>query len=107
MGEATVEMGAAVVCDVNNPTSGLGWCAYQDGIEARLASATCICNSFLVTRFHQDLQQCLERGQLTNDGPLLTVLQSNLKSLVRYNRRALLSCNGTAALHALAAGLDT
>eukprot|EP00977_Amphora_coffeiformis_P011957 scaffold2917_cov191-Amphora_coffeaeformis.AAC.50 len=81
---AMVGMGAVVVRDINGPLHG-----FWAGVPAK-----------------PYLAPSLERGHLTNDGPLQTVLQSKVKNLVRSQSKVLLACSGTAALHALAAAHD-
>lgn len=112
MERAVVGMGAAVVRDINGPLYG-----FWAGVPARpVSKATvdpsaarirwCFHKSFSMDRYHLYLQTSLERGHLTNDGPLQAVLSSKVKHLVRSNRQVLLTTNGTGALHALAAGLE-
>lgn len=55
-------------------------------------------------RFTHYLQPSIVAGHLTNDGPLQAVLTEKVLSLVQSRSRALLACNGTAALHALCTG---
>jgi dTDP-4-amino-4,6-dideoxygalactose transaminase len=45
-------------------------------------------------------------GHVTNDGPLQGVLEAKIQGLLRTKNCVLLCCNGTAALHALVAGLS-
>jgi sugar O-acyltransferase (sialic acid O-acetyltransferase NeuD family) len=112
MTEAIVGMGAAVVRDINGPLNG-----FWGGVPARPISRMAVSNeahqirwclkkSFSLDRYAQYLHCSLEKGHLTNDGPLQSVLQSKVKNLVRSNQEVLLSSNGTAALHALVAGLE-
>ena len=112
MEQAVVGMGAAVVRDINGPLYG-----FWGGVPARpISKATdsasgnripwCFRKSFSMERIHLYLRPSLEKGHLTNDGPLQSVLQSKVKTLVRSNRQVLLTSSGTSALHALAAGLD-
>lgn len=112
MTEAIVGMGAAVVRDINGPLDG-----FWGGVPARPISRMtvndeghkirwCLKKSFSMDRYAQYLRRSLEKGHLTNDGPLQSVLHSKVKNLVRTNREVLLSSNGTSALHALVAGLE-
>lgn len=112
MAEATIGMGATVVHDIKVPIHGF-WAGVPARPVARPLSQTtsntirwCLRKAFSAQRFNNYLFESLERGHLTNDGPLQNVLQSKVRNLVRSNRRVLLSCNGTAGLHALVAGLE-
>ncbi len=111
--KAVVGMGAAVVKDINGPLHG-----FWAGVPAKPVYTHrsdpgnfpkirwCVDKPFTLQRFQQYLHPSLERGHLTNDGPLQAVLQSKVKTLVRSNRQVLLCSNGTAALHSLVAGHD-
>ena len=61
-------------------------------------------------RFFRYLQPSLNKGHVTNGGPLQAVLQEKLLDFVGLpkvaGREAVLACNGTAALHALVVGLS-
>ena len=112
MTETIVGMGAAVVRDINEPLDGF-WGGVPARPTFRMAISNeghkirwCVKKSFSMDRCSQYLHPSLEKGHLTNDGPLQSVLHSKVKNLVRTNREVLLSSSGTSALHALAAGLE-
>lgn len=109
---AVVGMGAAVVGDIQGDNFD-----FWAGVPARPITKTmasdkrqsirwCLKKSFSLERYAQYLHCSLAKGHLTNDGPLQSVLQSKVQTLVRSNRDVLLSSNGTAALHSLVAGLE-
>jgi UDP-perosamine 4-acetyltransferase len=52
-------------------------------------------------RFSKYLQPSLDRGHLTNNGPLQAVLSSKLKQLLDCKSHVIPAASGTAALHAL------
>lgn len=66
----------------------------------------CCSKPYSSERVLRYLQPSLEKGHLTNDGPLQIGLSVKLKKLVGSKKEILLTCNGTAALHALVAGLS-
>ena len=61
----------------------------------------CYNKPFDVNSFLKYLQPSLDKGHLTNDGPLQAVLQSKVKNLVQCESDVLLCASGTAALHSL------
>jgi sugar O-acyltransferase (sialic acid O-acetyltransferase NeuD family) len=61
----------------------------------------CFKKSFSASRFQQYIQKSVDKGHLTNDGPLQETAQARLRSLIRTDRHMLMCANGTAALHAL------
>jgi sugar O-acyltransferase (sialic acid O-acetyltransferase NeuD family) len=109
---AMIGMGAAVVRDINGPLHG-----FWGGLPARpvfqpMAADNgdktirwCVKKPFSSNRVLQYLQTSLEKGHLTNDGPLQPVIAAKIKAMVRSTRQPLMTCNGTGALHAIAAGL--
>lgn len=108
-----IGMGASVVRDINGPLHGF-WGgvpakpvfqrAQVDEQAKNVRIRWCFQKPFSSQRLLQYLQQSLEKGHLTNDGPLQAVVTAKLKSLVRTNRDVLMACSGTAALHALVTG---
>lgn len=65
----------------------------------------CFKKPFNSIRFMHYAQPSIALGHITNDGPLQQILQAKVKALVRSQLEILLASNGTAALHALVAGL--
>lgn len=70
------------------------------------AVSWCLKKDFSLARFDAYLKPSVAKGHLTNDGPLQQVAAGKVQALLRTTRPALLASNGTAALHALAAGLE-
>ena len=128
--ETTVGMGAAVVRDIvvpikdkNNPSQ---HCAFWGGVPARpvmvqttkKSSASddsndhrerirwCFRKPFSSQRILDYLTPSLEKGHITNDGPLQPVVTAKVKAFVGSSREVLMACNGTGALHALVAGIS-
>ncbi len=66
----------------------------------------CPQKNFVVEEFNQYLKPSLDAGHLTNDGPLQIVLQSKARKFFGCSNEVLLAANGTAALHALVAGIS-
>lgn len=79
-------------------------CEKQKKNEASGKIRWCFKKTFSVSRFHQYIQNSVERGHLTNDGPLQKIAQERLRSLIHTKYHVLLCANGTAALHALVSG---
>jgi dTDP-4-amino-4,6-dideoxygalactose transaminase len=65
----------------------------------------CYKKPFSAERFLHYLSPSISAGHVTNDGPLQGVLQAKIQGLVRTKLHVMLCSNGTAALHALVAGL--
>lgn len=61
----------------------------------------CGSKPFDVNCFLRYLQPSLDKGHLTNDGPLQAVLQEKIKGILECKNEVLLFASGTAALHAL------
>jgi dTDP-4-amino-4,6-dideoxygalactose transaminase len=61
----------------------------------------CYNKPFDVESFVKYLQPSLDKGHLTNDGPLQPVLQAKIKRLLKCESEVLLCASGTAALHSL------
>ncbi len=109
-----VGMGACVTQTIRAPAGEEG---FWLGIPAKfhLSVATqaleedrvrwCFKKPFSSDRFLHYLGPSVRAGHVTNDGPLQGVLQAKIQGLVRTKLQVLLCANGTAALHALVAGL--
>jgi len=52
------------------------------------------------------MKESIESGQTTNGGPLQRVLQTKVKDMCDSKRSVILTCNGTAALHALGCAFE-
>jgi dTDP-4-amino-4,6-dideoxygalactose transaminase/acetyltransferase-like isoleucine patch superfamily enzyme len=109
--ETLIGMGAVVVKDIDDPLMG-----FWGGIPAKPVfqpsqSASngrlrwCYKKPFSSENFLKYLAPSLAAGHMTNNGPLQVVIEGKLKHMVRSNREVLMACNGTAALHALVAGI--
>jgi len=70
-------------------------------MDSREEMRWCPKKHFDIERFHELLKPSLERGQLTNDGPLQAVARSLVKKITSSTRSILMCSNGTAALHTL------
>lgn len=66
----------------------------------------CLRKEFSLERFGSYLAPSIAKSHLTNDGPLQSVAARKVQDLLHTKRLVLLAANGTAALHALAAGLE-
>lgn len=66
----------------------------------------CVSKDFSLESFAEYIKPSIVKGHLTNDGPLQVVAGKKLTALVQSARSILLAANGTAALHALAAGFE-
>lgn len=76
-------------------------CGKQKDKEASGKIRWCFKKKFSLNRFQHYIQNSVERGHLTNDGPLQEIAQERLRSLIQTKCHVLLCANGTAALHAL------
>jgi dTDP-4-amino-4,6-dideoxygalactose transaminase len=65
----------------------------------------CYKKPFSSQRVWKYLQQSVESGHITNDGPLQSILAAKMQAFVRSVNTVLLAGNGTSALHALCVGL--
>lgn len=66
----------------------------------------CFKKPFSSQRVWKYLQHSVESGHVTNDGPLQSIVAAKMQAFVRSVNCALMASNGTAALHALCAGLS-
>ena len=66
----------------------------------------CIKKNFSTERFIRYLKPSIEKGHLTNDGPLQAILTARVQKFVQTKRDVLMAASGTAALHALIAGIS-
>ena len=107
-----VGMGAAIVRSVDSLPGGF-WAGVPAAPKFALSRAEksqrirwCFKKPFSSDRFLAYLGPSLAQGHVTNDGPLQAVTCRKLQEFIGTSAEILLATSGTAALHALAAGLS-